>query len=188
MALAPWFLGSLYACLNECTRNITQSLGQYNVVSYVDVNFLQLFLWERFQGLSTKPRVFKAPQTPARGCGQEGEVFPARLSGEKMVQATKRGEGAPYVIDRRGGKLQLSTLQFYPRGVLPIALHSPKSGGEPKSLRARLAATCGSDADSIHLDVREWGVVGDLQLPATTVPIRVRPGAVQVSGSTCIDV
>lgn len=55
LALASWYLGSLYAHLEECLRNITRSFGRYDVVSFVDTNFLQLFLWERFRVLFPKP-------------------------------------------------------------------------------------------------------------------------------------
>lgn len=62
LPLAAWYLGVLYARLDEATRNVTRSMGRYAVVSYVDANFLQLFLWERFKGLAPKPRAFKAPR------------------------------------------------------------------------------------------------------------------------------
>lgn len=58
LALRPWYLGSFYAHLDECSNNITWSLGQYNVMNYADVNFLQLFLWERFRAISSMPREF----------------------------------------------------------------------------------------------------------------------------------
>lgn len=37
-------------------------MGRYDVVSYVEANLLQLFLFERFQGLTPDPQVIKAPQ------------------------------------------------------------------------------------------------------------------------------
>lgn len=40
LALAPQYLGALYAPLNECSMNITRSVSQYDVVSYVDAKFL----------------------------------------------------------------------------------------------------------------------------------------------------
>lgn len=49
MPLAPLFSGSFYARLNEC---LARSVGRYDVVTYVDANFLQLFLWERGGALS----------------------------------------------------------------------------------------------------------------------------------------
>lgn len=61
LALASWYLGSLYARFDECSRKITRPIGRYDVVSYVDSNFLQLFMWERFRVLLPKPREFKAP-------------------------------------------------------------------------------------------------------------------------------
>lgn len=62
LSLTLWFLDSLYARLDECSRKITRSFGRYNVVSCVDANFLQLFLWEQFRVLAPQPREFKAPQ------------------------------------------------------------------------------------------------------------------------------
>lgn len=62
LALAPWFLGSLFSRLNECCRNVAWSMGRYDAVSYIEANFLQLYLWERFEGLALEARPFKAPQ------------------------------------------------------------------------------------------------------------------------------
>lgn len=59
LALAPWSLGAFYARLNKYSKNITRSVGRYDVVSYVDDNFLQLFLWERFLAISPMNRGFK---------------------------------------------------------------------------------------------------------------------------------
>lgn len=43
LALASWFLGSLYAWLDECCRNVNRSMGRYDAVSYIEANLLQLF-------------------------------------------------------------------------------------------------------------------------------------------------
>lgn len=48
----PLFLGSFYARLDECSKSVARSVGRYNVVTYVDANFLQLFLWDRGGALS----------------------------------------------------------------------------------------------------------------------------------------
>lgn len=48
LTLAPWYLGAFHARINKCSRNITRSVGRYDVVSYVGANSLQLFLLERF--------------------------------------------------------------------------------------------------------------------------------------------
>lgn len=61
LALASWFLGSLYARLDECSQNVTRSMGNYDAVSYIEANFLQLFLWERFEAFALEACVFKAP-------------------------------------------------------------------------------------------------------------------------------
>lgn len=48
VALGARFLGTVYSRLDECARNIVRLIGRYNVVCYVDTNFLQLFLYELF--------------------------------------------------------------------------------------------------------------------------------------------
>lgn len=53
-------LGSLYDRLEEYAHNIFPSFGRYNVVIYIDTEFLQMFLWERFVVLSPKPVEFDA--------------------------------------------------------------------------------------------------------------------------------
>lgn len=44
VTLGPWFLGSLMKRLDECYHNIVGSVGRYDVICYVEVNLLQLFL------------------------------------------------------------------------------------------------------------------------------------------------
>lgn len=87
--LAAWYLGTLYARLDECVRNITQSKDRYDVVSYVDANFLQLFLWERFENLVPKSRVFKAPQ-PQFVDGVE------RVKSSHLASRARRWYGQPH--------------------------------------------------------------------------------------------
>lgn len=62
-ALAQWYLGALYPCLHKCSKNFVWSAGQCDVVSYVEANFLQLFLWERFGAFSSIPFEFKPAKT-----------------------------------------------------------------------------------------------------------------------------
>lgn len=59
LVLAPLYLGSLYAWLDECSKGVFKSMGRYDVVTYVDASFLQLFLWKRFGALSTVLVEFK---------------------------------------------------------------------------------------------------------------------------------
>lgn len=72
-ALAPIYLGSLYACLDECITNIAQLLGRSDVVMHVDSSFLQMFLWERFGALALKSNEYSSimpkrlEEWPARG-------------------------------------------------------------------------------------------------------------------------
>lgn len=44
LELMPWHLGAPYSGLDECAKNVICSVGWYDIVSYADVNFLQLFL------------------------------------------------------------------------------------------------------------------------------------------------
>lgn len=73
--LALWYLGGFYARLDKCIRNVILSFRRYDVVIYVDVNFLQLFLWERFKVLSPKPNEF-------------GTVHPQWIDGVERVQTS----------------------------------------------------------------------------------------------------
>lgn len=54
MVLAPIYLGSLYARLDECIANVAWISGFYSVVYHVDSDFLQMFLWERSGDLARK--------------------------------------------------------------------------------------------------------------------------------------
>lgn len=44
LSLDPLYLGSLYSWLDECVCNITTSMARYDLVTYVDSAFLQIFL------------------------------------------------------------------------------------------------------------------------------------------------
>lgn len=77
MPLAPLYLGSLYVGLDECSRWVIKSVNRYDVVSYVNASFLQMFLLERFRALSPVPFEFKLvkPQNVVID-GVKGEEFP----------------------------------------------------------------------------------------------------------------
>lgn len=62
VSLSTWYLGAFYARLDKCLKNITRSVGRSNIVSYVNTNFLQLFLWEKFRAISPLPLEFKTIQ------------------------------------------------------------------------------------------------------------------------------
>lgn len=55
-ALAPLYFE--YAQLDECTSNISPTVGRYNVVIHVDSNILQVFIYERFPSITPKPTEF----------------------------------------------------------------------------------------------------------------------------------
>lgn len=48
LALALLYLGSLFYRLNECLKNIVWSVEHYNVVTYTDIEFIQMFIRETF--------------------------------------------------------------------------------------------------------------------------------------------
>lgn len=52
--LALLYLGFLYAQLDDCVNNVVCSVGRYNVVTHVDLCFLQMFLPERFFAVAPK--------------------------------------------------------------------------------------------------------------------------------------
>lgn len=53
--LAPLYLVSSYAWLDEWVGNIVRAVGTYNVILHVDSCFLQKFLLERFPLIAPKP-------------------------------------------------------------------------------------------------------------------------------------
>lgn len=65
MALMPLFLGSFYARLDECSMSVARYVGRFDVATYVDANFVQLFLWKRFGALSPIQIEFK-PAKPQK--------------------------------------------------------------------------------------------------------------------------
>lgn len=52
--------GFSIARLDESSWNIFRSVRQYDVVTYIDPSFFQMFLWKRFGPLSPMPVKFKA--------------------------------------------------------------------------------------------------------------------------------
>lgn len=57
---------------------MTTSVKQYDVVSYVDAKFLQLFLWKQLRVLSPKSREFKARKP--QGVDGVERVRPSQLA------------------------------------------------------------------------------------------------------------
>lgn len=58
LVLVPLYLGSLFDPLDECVGNTVQFAGNYGVVTHEDTSFLQMFLWERFMAILSKPHEF----------------------------------------------------------------------------------------------------------------------------------
>lgn len=52
--VAPLYLGSLYAWLDDYVANGVRSMRRYDIVIHVDSCFLQMFVWERFFILASK--------------------------------------------------------------------------------------------------------------------------------------
>lgn len=50
----------MYFKLDECARNIIRSVGRYDVICYVDANFLQLFIGN----VSFTPKLLEFEQVP----------------------------------------------------------------------------------------------------------------------------
>lgn len=58
LALGPIYLGSLYKRLHECVSNILPSAERYDVALHDGTCFLQIFLWEMFEGVAHNPVEF----------------------------------------------------------------------------------------------------------------------------------
>ncbi|XP_017969960.1 PREDICTED: uncharacterized protein LOC18608829 [Theobroma cacao] len=56
--LAPLYLGSLYKRLDLYQLKIIESAGRYKVLTYVDVSFIQMCLWERFGTCAHMPNAY----------------------------------------------------------------------------------------------------------------------------------
>lgn len=108
-------------------------MGRYDVVSYVDANFLQLFLWERFEGLAPKPRDFKAPR-PQIVDGVEKVKTSLLASRARRWYEQPREEKVPliHLIDEEG-TYNFRPNSFAPPGVLPTVLYSPEVSGQRSS-------------------------------------------------------
>lgn len=127
LALEPWFLGSLFARLDECCQNVVRSMGRYDAVSYIEANFLQLFLWERFEGLAPEARPFKAPQ-PQVVDGVEC------VKTSHLASPARRWYGQPreekvsllFLVDEEGS-YNFRPYSYTPPGILPLNFYSPTS-------------------------------------------------------------
>lgn len=54
-ALAPLYLGYLYAKMDEYEGNITRAMGRCEMFTQVDSNFLQVLMWKRFPTIPLNP-------------------------------------------------------------------------------------------------------------------------------------
>lgn len=55
VVLVPIYLESVYARLYKYVAYMTRLLDSYNVASYINSTFLQMFLWKRFRALAPTP-------------------------------------------------------------------------------------------------------------------------------------
>lgn len=81
LSLGPLYLGLLYARVDECVRNITSSMGGYDVFTHVDSAFIQIFLWKRFGRIVLRP----------------AEFDPVVITEEMVGGKSKRTKRAPYM-------------------------------------------------------------------------------------------
>lgn len=119
LPLAPLYLSSLYARLDECSRWVFKSVGQYAMVSYIDASFPQVFLLERFGALSPRPvelELLKPHKVIIGGVGKEktsrhkpralrlSEVKPeeGRKPPCKLIDFEKSFNFRPYAYTSRG--------------------------------------------------------------------------------------
>ncbi|XP_017970371.1 PREDICTED: uncharacterized protein LOC108660633 [Theobroma cacao] len=59
--LAPLYLGSLYRRLDLYHSKTAESVGRYRVLTYVDVFFIHMCLWERFRSCAPTSNVYQPP-------------------------------------------------------------------------------------------------------------------------------
>lgn len=101
--LAPIYLASLYTRPDECVANAAWSLGRYDVVSHMDFDYLQMFLWERFRALASNPVGYFAMVHSEIGgmAGPTGmmNVYRARSSPWVGVKQSS-GKSSAKVIDK----------------------------------------------------------------------------------------
>lgn len=93
--LGLWFLGSLFNGLDECGLHIAHSVDLYDVICYTDVNFLQLFFWERFASLAPVPLEFDpAPLKKVQGVNKVQtnllKVQGTRCFGVRRLEESRR--------------------------------------------------------------------------------------------------
>ena len=48
LTLASAYLGTLYWRLNQCSQDLRHTCGRLEVISMIDMGFLQAFMWEYF--------------------------------------------------------------------------------------------------------------------------------------------
>lgn len=130
VALGPWFLGSLYKRLDECGRNIARSVGRFDVVCYVEANFLQLYLWERFASIAPVPSTF-APVPSQRVQGVlKVDASLLRVRGTRWFGVKRPDQsGVPLreVVDEED-QFTFRPYSSTPVGVLPNLIYPARSG------------------------------------------------------------
>lgn len=194
LPLAAWFLGTMYARLDEAARNTTRSMGRYDVVSYVDANFLQLFLWERFEGLAPKPRNFKVPRPQiVDGVEKVKTSLLASRARRWYGQACEEKVPLIHLIDEEG-TYNFRPYSLAPPGVLPVGLYSPVVSEErslqerpalPEELKMLLAIL----APTMLPSITETGEVLTSYSPQRLLrQFGLDQGAVVVLGESCLGV
>lgn len=128
VVLGALFLGSLFSRLDECAHNMVRSVGRYDVVSYVEANFLQMFLWERFCHLAPQPLEFE-PVPPVVVNGVQ------KVQTSRLVDRSRRWFGASWsetqrrtlrhVIDEEASFV-FCPYSHTPAGVLPNLMYASR--------------------------------------------------------------
>ncbi|XWS58908.1 hypothetical protein CRYUN_Cryun08bG0074800 [Craigia yunnanensis] len=62
-SLAPFYLGSFYKRLDLYLSKIEKSASRYGILTYVDVSFIQMCLWERFNACAPTPNRYPSSAT-----------------------------------------------------------------------------------------------------------------------------
>ena len=120
--LAPLYLGSQYKKLDLFHDCMVRSFGRFRVSSYIDLPFLQVFLWERFKGKYT-PSPVSGPH-----CGMKDHYKRALLWKDRQ----SRGRWVELIDNKRSFTFRPYNKNiFYPEEQLvdlslPAARHSLK--------------------------------------------------------------
>lgn len=116
-------------------RNVARSMGRYDAVSYIEANFLQLFLWERFEGLAPEARLFKPPQPQIVDRVERVKTLHLASRGRRWYGQPREKKVSFLLLVYEEGSYNFRPYSYTPPGILPLNFYSPTS--EVRSLRHR---------------------------------------------------